>query len=275
MQGLTLIDGRPGDALPVADRGLQYGDGLFETIAVFAGRPCLWTAHLARLAEGCARLGIPMPDGELLAREAGRLCQDVERGVLKLLITRGTGGRGYRPPEAARPRRIVSLHPWPAYPPSARNRGVRVRWCDTPLGCNPALAGIKHCNRLEQVMARAEWRDPAIAEGLMCDAGGRVIAGTMSNLFAWRAGRLLTPALDACGVAGVARAQLMAAAAELGIECRVVPLSRDQVSGADALLLSNSLFGVWPVAELDGRCLDPGRWPRELIDAVMERVRSA
>jgi 4-amino-4-deoxychorismate lyase len=270
-----LIDGRPGDAVPAADRGLQYGDGLFETIAVFSGRPCLWTAHLARLAEGCARLGIPLPDDELLAREAGQLCQGVERGVLKLLITRGTGGRGYRPPEAARPRRILSLHPWPDYPASAREQGVRVRWCDTPLGRNPALAGIKHCNRLEQVLARAEWRDPAIAEGLMCDTGGRVIAGTMSNLFVSRDGRLLTPVLDECGVAGVARGQLMAAAVELGMECRVVPLSRDQVNDADALLLSNSLIGVWPVAELDGCRLDPGRWPRELIGAVMERVRSA
>jgi 4-amino-4-deoxychorismate lyase len=260
--------------VPVTDRGFNYGDGLFETIAVFNGRPCLWEQHLTRLGEGCQRLAIPRPDASLLANEARTLCRGIERGVLKLVVTRGSGGRGYRPPVPATARRILSVHPWPAYPREYWEQGVRVRWCDTPLGLNPALAGVKHCNRLEQVLARAEWDDGAIVEGLMCDAEGRVICGTMSNLFVFSDGRLSTPALTRCGIAGVAREQVVAAAARLGIPCDVEDLTREQVAAADALLLSNALIGLWPVAALAGRALLREHWPDPLITAVMEQVRA-
>ena len=268
-----LIDGRPADAVPVADRGLHYGDGLFETIAVFHGRPCLWQAHLHRLSLGCQRLGIPLPDSDSLAAEARQLCAGVDRGVLKLIVTRGEGGRGYRPPSKAQPRRIFSLHPWPDYPAASWQEGVQVRWCETPLGLNPALAGIKHCNRLEQVLARAEWDDPAVAEGLMCDVRGQVIEGTMSNLFVLKDGRLHTPPLDQCGIAGIARGVLMELAAVQGWSCQSVALTRDEVMQADGLLLSNAVIGLWPVAQLAGRHYDPVHWPRDLMAAVMEHMR--
>jgi 4-amino-4-deoxychorismate lyase len=124
------------------------------------------------------------------------------------------------------------------------------------------------------VLARAEWDDGAIVEGLMCDAEGRVICGTMSNLFVFSNGRLSTPALTRCGIAGVARGQVLAAAARLGIPCEVADLTRDQVAAADALLLSNALIGLWPVAALAGRALPREHWPDPLIAAVMEQVRA-
>jgi len=269
----VLIDGRPADAVPVADRGLQYGDGLFETIAVFRGAPCLWQAHLDRLAEGCRRLGMPMPDAKLLHTEASQLTAGVEQGVLKLLITRGVGGRGYRPPAEPHSCRILSLHPWPDHPAAYWIEGVRLRWCDTPLGLNPRLAGVKHCNRLEQVLARNEWDDSGIAEGLMCDARGRVIEGTMSNLFVLKDGRLSTPRLDQCGVAGVARAVVMAVAAEQGMPCAEAAMMSEQVIQADALLMSNAIIGLWPVAALDDQYFDRVHWPREMMAEVMERLR--
>jgi 4-amino-4-deoxychorismate lyase len=269
----VLIDGQPAEVVPVADRGLHYGDGLFETIAVFHGRPCLWHAHMERLALGCQRLGIPLPELATLAAEAERLCSGVDQGVLKLIVTRGVGGRGYRLPAVAQPRRILALYPWPDYPDSCWAQGVTVRWCDTPLGLNPLLAGLKHCNRLEQVMARAEWDAPAIAEGLMCDVRGQVVEGTMSNLFVLKDGRLYTPPLEQCGVAGVVRGVVFELAAELGLSCQQAALSRDAVQQADALLLSNAVIGLWPVAELEGRPLNPRYWPGELMAAVMQRVR--
>lgn len=259
--------------MPVDDRGFQYGDGLFETIAVFDGRPCLWTAHIARLARGAERLGIPLPDTAQLADEARTLSQGVERGVLKLMLTRGAGGRGYGPPKTPRARRVLSLHPWPDYPAAWARHGVQVRWCDTPLGLNPVLAGLKHCNRLEQVLARAEWGDPAIAEGLMCDTNGQVVEGTMTNLFVLSGGTLHTPSLTSCGVAGIARAEVLAAADQLGIAWEETAVSRADVANADAVLLSNSLIGLWPVAQLAEREWSPDAWPRALIDRVMERVR--
>lgn len=268
-----LIDGRPVDTVSAADRGLHYGDGLFETIAVFHGRPCLWQAHLDRLAEGCERLAIPMPDARVLTVEAMGLAEGVERGVLKLVVTRGSGGRGYRPPLQSSPSRILGLHPWPEYPDTYWREGVGLRWCATPLGLNPRLAGIKHCNRLEQVLARAEWDDPDIPEGLMCDIAGRVVEGTMSNLFVFTEGRLYTPRLDRCGVTGIARAQVIAAAARLGIPCAEVDLDRDAVLDADALMLSNALIGIWPVASLGERRYDAACLPRELLAEVVQQVR--
>ncbi|TCO83141.1 aminodeoxychorismate lyase apoprotein [Plasticicumulans lactativorans] len=249
----VLVDGRPADALAVADRGLQYGDGLFETFAVRDGRPELWTAHLARLARGGERLSLPLPDPGLLAAEAEQLCRGVARGVLKLIVTRGVGGRGYAPPRPCRPTRVLSLHPWPAHPPGHATGGVRVRWCAHPLSLNPRLAGLKHLNRLDQVLARAEWDDPTIAEGLMCDPHGHVVEGTMSNLFVLRDGRLLTPPLDGAGIAGVMREVVLEAARGLGLVVAQAALRPAEVLAADGVGLSNSVIGLWPVRELEGR----------------------
>ncbi|HKJ75680.1 MAG TPA: aminotransferase class IV, partial [Gammaproteobacteria bacterium] len=141
---MILVDGKESDRLDVRDRGLQYGDGLFETLAVRDGRPRRWSAHLERLEVGCQRLGIPVPDQDVLGRDAERCCAGHVRAVLKLLVTRGSGGRGYRPPAEPRPRRILMTSPWPEYPDDHWAEGVRLRYCDTPLGVSPALAGLKH-----------------------------------------------------------------------------------------------------------------------------------
>jgi 4-amino-4-deoxychorismate lyase len=266
---LPLVDGIPADSIAVSDRGLQYGDGLFETIAVVDGAPCLWDRHLARLRAGCARLAIPPPSDEQLVDDALRLTTGVDRAVLKVIVTRGDGGRGYRPSAVPRPRRIVGLTPWPGYPGDWTSAGVQVRYCATRLGRQPRLAGLKHLNRLEQVLARAEWDDPAVAEGLMRDVDGYVVEGTQTNLFTWRDGRLLTPVLDQCGVAGVVRGLTIDAARGLGIEVVERALVPEDLAGADALFLTGSLAGFWPVRDLAGLPLEPERIPRELSAAVL------
>jgi 4-amino-4-deoxychorismate lyase len=269
---MTLIDGVPADTIGVADRGLHYGDGLFETIAVVNGEPCLWGRHLGRLRDGCDRLSIPPPPERQLAEEAQRLTRGVDRAVLKLILTRGEGGRGYRPPESPRPRRILRLSPWPAYPVTWQSTGVRVRYCQTRLGDQPLLAGLKHLNRLEQVLARAEWSDPDVAEGLMLDLDGRVVEGTQTNLFALLGGRLLTARLDRCGVAGVVRGLVMDAGRALGLTAVEEVLTPARLAAADALFLTSSLIGIWPVRELAGRALDAGGIPAALHAAVLEAV---
>jgi 4-amino-4-deoxychorismate lyase len=268
----ALVDGVSGSTVPVADRGLQYGDGLFETIAVVDGRPCLWERHLARLLEGCERLGLPGPDPDILAAEAHRVAGGRARAVLKLVLTRGDGGRGYRPPIPAQTRRILQLGPWPAYPDAWRTEGVRVRWCATRLGHQPRLAGLKHLNRLEQVLARAEWDDAEVAEGLMLDLDGDVVSGTQSNLFVLRRGTVITPPLDRCGIAGVARAVALETLRTAGLAVRVARLARDEVSGADALFLTSSLIGCWPLRELDGRPFDPRALPPRLAAGIVAGV---
>ena len=199
-----LVNGRAGGTVDPLDRGLHYGDGLFETIAIVGGRPRFIDWHFERLVGGARALGFPAPDLDALRADIAAVATE-PRCVVKLVLTRGAGERGYRPPRDPQPTRIVAAAPWPAGPRDAASAGIRLGWCRTRLARNGALAGHKHLNRLEQVLARAEWDDGAMDEGLMQDDRGRVIAATQANLFARIDGAWCTPRLDECGVAGVMR----------------------------------------------------------------------
>jgi 4-amino-4-deoxychorismate lyase len=247
----TLVNGEPADVIPASDRGLLYGDGVFETIAISDGRPQHWPRHMHRLHAGCARLGIQPLESALLAAEAESIINDTDHGVLKLIVTRGSGGRGYRVPEAVACTRIMQLHPWPDYPAACSQEGVRIRLCETRLGRNPALAGIKHLNRLEQVLARQEWDDADIREGLLLDTDGSLVEGTMSNVFIISDGVLMTPDLSQCGVAGIMRTLVLELAEQQGLDPRIVPVGQEALVRADEVFLTNSLIGIWPVIALD------------------------
>lgn len=231
------------------DRGLQYGDGLFETVAVLDGRPRFIERHLSRLRCGCERLGVPAPDPERVAGEVTRVAGS-GRAVVKIILTRGEGGRGYRPAGDARVTRICRRFDWPVHERPWHDVGVEVRWCLTRLALQPLLAGLKHLNRLEQVLARAEWDDQQVPEGLMMDAEGCVVSGTQSNLFVIRGGELQTPAIDRCGVAGVVRDAVIDAARREGVAVRECRLGVQDVLAADELFLTSAVIGVWPVVAL-------------------------
>lgn len=247
---MILINGAPAATIAVSDRGLQYGDGLFETLAVRDGVPRLWERHLQRLARGCERLSIPAPDYDLLREEAEQVGTGMRRGVLKLIVTRGSGGRGYRPPISPQPTRIVSVHPWPPYPDTWRREGITVRVCRQRLARNPRLAGLKHLNRLEQVLARSEWNDPLVPEGLMQDDSNHVIEGTQSNLFIVHDGRLITPDLSESGVEGIMRGLILEIGSALGYACEIRSVNLSDLFQAQELFLCNSLIGIWPVRRL-------------------------
>ncbi|SFO90228.1 aminodeoxychorismate lyase [Pseudomonas borbori] len=259
----SWIDGQPLEWLSVKDRGLAYGDGLFETVAVRAGSPVLLDRHLARLGEGCARLLIDL-DLALVRAELLAFSRELGDGVAKLIVTRGDGLRGYAPPQPAVPRRILQGGAKPAYPAGNAALGVRLFPCATRLAEQPLLAGIKHLNRLEQVLARAEWQDAEHAEGLMLDASGRVIEGVYSNLFLLKGGVLLTPDLARCGVAGVMRAELLAQAERQGLPCQVGDIALEALLQADEVFLCNSLYGVWPVRALQRHQWSVGPLTRKL-----------
>lgn len=261
----VLIDGAPGDAIAVMDRGLVYGDGVFRTLAVSGGVPEFWPQHMAKLAEDCTRLGIAAPDAAVLTADARQLLAGVDKAVLKIIVTRGVGGRGYKPPQPATPTRIVLRAAFPAYTPEMAERGVVLRLCDTRLGLQPRLAGVKHLNRLEQVLAREEWSDPEIADGLMLDSDGRAIEGVMTNLFVVKNGEVATPDLTRCGVSGVMRGLLLESA-------RVKEVTLDEVRAADELFLTNSLIGLWPVRRFDGKDYAVGPVTRRWA-AALEKLR--
>ncbi len=265
------INGREADGLDPRDRGLHYGDGVFETIAVGGSRPMQWSRHIDRLTSGCRRLGFQAPDAGGLWREAQAEIRGRKSGVIKILVTRGPGGRGYRPPESPRPTRIIAWYPSPDYPSEWWTRGIRLRVCEQRLSNNPRLAGIKHLNRLEQVLARGEWEDRDIAEGLVRDTAGHVIEATAANLFILRDGRVMTPGIERCGVAGIMRARVLEQARGLGIPVRIDDFTLGQVEEADALFLTNSVIGCWPVRELSERAYDPRNIPPRLYRWLMKQ----
>ena len=267
---MILINGVQQEHIEASDRGLHYGDGLFETLAIVNGRPQLWQAHMERLLEGCHRLGIPLPDPGQLDVEAEKVCAGSERGVLKLIITRGSGGRGYCPPSEARPSRLMFRYPWPAH--ADDEAAITLRLCQTPLSCNPRLAGIKHLNRLEQVLARQEWDDESIDEGLMCDPSGQLVEGTMSNLFAVRDGEVITPDLNECGVAGVMRREVLALAEELSLPLRVSRLSVGELEAADEAFITNSIIGIRAVSRFGLVQYSDNPVTRRLQTALRERL---
>ncbi len=267
-----LIDGQAREHLPAGDRGLHFGDGVFETMAVEGGRALALDRHLARLEDGCGRLGIPVPGRATLEAECAQVCDGAERSVLKVIVTRGTGGRGYMPDPGAPPTRIVARYPWPGYRSGIDPEGVAVRICRTRLGRNPRLAGIKHLNRLEQVLARSEDDPEACEEGLMLDDRDNVIEGIASNVFAVRDGRIRTPDLEECGVAGIVRALVLEEAPGLtGRQPQIAPLRVEELMDADECFLTNSLIGIRPIKSIEGRPLAVGQIAPRLLTLLSQR----
>ena len=259
------VNGEPCTQLSVYDRGLQFGDGLFETLAVIDGRIAHWPRHRTRLTRGCERLGLPAPAWPQLEQELQTAATGQTQAILKLIHTGGDSARGYARPDAAEPGCVLLRTAWPAHLERHSLSGLRLIWCRHRLGSQPRLAGLKHLNRLDQVIARGEWRDPAIDEGLLCNQAGNVIEGVASNLFLVRGGALHTPALEDCGVAGVMRAHIMETAVQAGIEVHEDRLDEAAVRDADELFLCNSLMGLRPVTRLADICYEPGPVTRRLL----------
>ncbi len=261
-----LINGKPTNQIPVTDRGLHYGDGLFETIVVKAGKLLCWDTHLARLLAACQQLNLHFDNVQLLTDEATNMAQDMESGVIKVILTRGSGGRGYAPPVESTITRIVCRYPASHFPVHIVDAGIAVRICATRYGHQPALAGMKHLNRLEQVMARAEWTDEHIAEGIVLDIDDNVIEGTMSNVFLVINGELITPDLTQCGINGVVRQKLLENA-----EVTIRQVSLQELLSAEEVFLCNSVIGLWPVTRINDTVLKPGKLSMNLKQMLIEQ----
>jgi len=247
---------------------VQYGDGLFETMSCRHGRVRWLEPHLARLRLGCERLGIAIPDRATLQREFTALAAGSERCLLKLIVTRGVAqGRGYRPSGSEQPTRILMRYPWPAAPAAE----FRVHCSPVPLGGNPALAGIKHLNRLEQVLAQRAAAQAGVDEALQRGPDGDFVSGTMSNIFVVRGKVWQTPPIVCCGVAGVMRSLVLGTAPGVGLSVREAPLTAADLQAADAIVLSNVRLGLQAVHWYEGRRLSvPDSLPRlwEAIDGA-------
>jgi len=265
----VLVDGVAGGALSAFDRGLHFGDGVFETIACLNSRPRLLALHLERLAAGCRVLAFPAPAAELLREEVERLAGEQERAIVKLIVTRGAAAvRGYAVSGREQATRVAIRYPWPVEDAVLQQQGVSVRLAAMRLGENPALAGLKHCNRLEQILARNEPEGAAAAEALMLSRSGKLICGTMTNVFlvdgSQQTPHLRTPAIDLCGVAGVMRRVVLREAARAGIAATECDLWPADLAAASEIFLTNARVGIWPVGRVQDRTLAPGPLTRRL-----------
>lgn len=256
-----LVDGELAPGISAADRGLHYGDGLFETLAVFDGQPRFWQGHMDRLAVGCERLDLPVPPQSVLLREVQTVAAGRARCMVKIILTRGPSGIGFRPRAISEATRVVSAYAWPETEGQPELVGVDTRICRLRLGIQPELAGLNHLNRLEQVMARSEWNDPTIHEGILLDREDHVISAIRSNIFLVFGGRILTPRLDRCGIRGVMRSAILAAFRE---RCEQRRVTLDMLPEADEVFLCNVLHGVYPVRRIDHWEYEPGAMTRDV-----------
>ena len=259
MQTLPAIavNGILGAQVSPLDRGFAFGDGVFETCKMLQGKIPLWHLHKERLLSSCEKLRIPVAIDLIEFQLATLLAQlaltDIVNAVVKITVTRGQGSRGYRIPAAVLPTIVIGVFPAAAYPLSYFSEGVSVRLCNQRLSCNASLAGLKHLNRLEQILARAEWQDDAIAEGILLDTQGNLIEAVFSNIFLIKNGELFTPDLSEAGVAGVMRRCIIETLApQAGTKVHVKRLAITDLLSSDAVFLCNSLYGIWPVQRFLG-----------------------
>lgn len=244
----TYINGIEESLINVRDRGFQYGDGIFETIAYKNNKLELWHEHMQRLQLGCERLSLKKVEPSLWLADFKKLNISAD-AVIKICISRGISSRGYAYNSQHEITRVISASSWPDYP-LENSRGITAIFCKTPVSMNAALAGLKHLNRLDNVLARNEWNNSDIAEGLMLDNQGHIVEGTMSNVFCVLGDELYTPSLAQSGVAGIMRQQVIELAKKLKLSVNVVDINKENFLQMDALFITNSIIGIWPIKKI-------------------------
>lgn len=270
MTTMVIVNGEIDDQVSVYDRGLAYGDGLFETVLCINGNLLLWERHLERLDNSLAKLQIqPYDSGALLPLIQPHLSTDGEQ-IIKITVTRGVSQRGYSVPDTAAANTIIYISDKPTMTPDWSATGIKVKFCETRLGYQPKLAGLKHLNRLEQILAQMELADSDCREGVMLGYEGEVVEAIRHNLFLVKNGELFTPDLTNCGVTGIMRTFIIEGARELDLPVSIGRIAVSQLLRADEIFLTNSINGIWPICELDGTSLTTGEVTCLLMDKVVE-----
>lgn len=264
----SLVDGSFSATISPLDRGFAYGDGVFRTIKITNGLPEHWPMHYQTLFADCSAIGIVCPSADTFISDFKKIFDiDEFSAVVKIIVTRGEGERGYNPPAVTTPMRVMIKSSMPDYPEVNFSEGVVLHLCDTRIAHQPKLAGIKHLNRLDNVLARMEWHDPKVAEGVMLDMEGNVIECTAANIVARYGDTLITPKLDQCGVAGITRKQILAHAKRLELNTAIERMNLKDLHSADEVVICNSLFGAWQVRKLAGQ-----QWAKQ---SLAEKLRKA
>ena len=233
----------------ITDRSFNYGDGVFTTMLVRDGQVQLWPLHLSRLQLGAQRLDFGPVDWEKLQQDVFAAITSAHQ-VIKLLLSRGEGGRGYSPAGISQPHWYISQSVVPDYA-AALAQGISIETAELTLSVQPLLAGLKHNNRLEQVLLKQEQARRGVDDLLVLDQLGFVTEAISANVFFYRAGHWYTPELTRAGVAGVMREQLLSQAA-----VALINWQQHDIKQVEAMFICNALMGIVPIRQLDRRTLD-------------------
>lgn len=264
-KNLTMVNGSFESTISIADRGLNYGDGLFETIAIHEALPLLWDLHWQRLERSCLKLLIDIPDKSLVENELNILAEKITRGIIKIIITRGNGERGYKPNLAQPSTRILVATANSENETKLKN--IEIFICKHVIYPDPQLAGIKHLNRLSQVLASVE-QEKSDKMGILCDNRNNIVEGISSNIFLVINNRLSTPDLSEYGVSGVMREYVLEQARILNIDVEISRLDKSRLLKADEIFLTNSIIGILPVNHYDGKVLEAGEVTNKIMKAI-------
>jgi len=268
-----LINGSFDQTISPFDRGFAYGDGVFRTLVMRDGLPENWPQHYQKLVADCAAINIVCPSAELLMSDLQQLflpdgLPEDQLVVAKIVVTRGEGNRGYTPPPITAPMRVVTKSPMPQYPDERFVKGVHLHVCEIRLALQTKLAGVKHLNRLENVLARMEWNNPSIADGLMLDSEGNVIECTAANIFARFGDTLMTPSLHQCGVAGITRQHIIDIAHTIPLKITIETFDLKKLFAADEVIICNSLYGAWQVKTIQEKTWPKGKLAANIREAL-------
>jgi 4-amino-4-deoxychorismate lyase len=272
MKNLVIVNGEISDSISVYDRGLAYGDGVFETVLANNGKCLLWDRHLERLKKSLEQLQIATDELNNLYPVLKPYLPPEAEQVVKIIVTRGNSQRGYAVEADSTPNTLIYITEKPKPVQDWAKIGARAVFCKTRLAYQPSLAGLKHLNRLEQILARLELTGHDLQEGIMRGQQGEVVEGIMHNLFFVKNSELFTPDLSQCGVAGIMRTFIIENCQQLGLPLHIGEVSVEQLLAADEIFLSNSINVIWPICELDGTRFEIGTVTSQLQDMVVEKM---
>ena len=267
------VNGKISKTIDVRDRSVQYGDGVFETIAVKEKSLKFWKEHYQRLNKGCKVLQIKCPPEIFLKKEINKFLRKTkkEKLVLKIIISRGVGGRGYNPPRNTKPTRILGIYDWPNYPLKNFTKGIQMNICKTRISDQPTLSEIKHLNKLEQIIARLEWQSKAISESIMLDSNDNVIEGTMSNFFGVKENVFYTSTIKFAGIEGIMRGVILKLLKKNKKKYIIKKITLKEFLKFDEIFMCNSIFGIWPVIKISKKNFSFGKKTKEIIDLFLTK----
>lgn len=278
---ISLINGKFSKTVSVLDRGLSYGDGLFETMAWshtkynnFVGVE-FWSRHLERLKTSCSRMKIKIPKKMVFDKYKIKilkksLSMGLKEGILKIIITRGVGGRGYKFEKDIAPTVILLSFPKVRVENKFLDKGVNLKFCKSPIFINRQLAGIKHLNRIDSVMARSEWQSKKFFDGVLLDESENIIDGTMTNIFFSKNNILYTPHLNKCGINGIMRQVVIEKAVMFFDDIQEIIINRKDFMLYSEMFITNSIIKVLPVKRLDQKNFKISKSTRKLIGYFQE-----